>query len=171
LTTRLKELEQAGVVRRRIRPRPERSIVYELTEFGQGLEEAVMSLGRWGAKLLDAPRPGETITPDSMIMAMRTTFRRAAARGVNVGYELRFGEIIINVRVSNGKLAVTEGPLADADLVIEAGPGIKALLAGEVTPAEAIKNGIVRITGNRSELARFVDLFKIEPKPAIAANQ
>src|ERR1700737_2507239 len=50
LTARLKELEEAGVVRRRVLPRPANSIVYELTEYGHELEEALQALGRWGAK-------------------------------------------------------------------------------------------------------------------------
>src|SRR5215468_10514447 len=57
LSARLKSLEQADVVRRRIMPRPEGSIVYELTEYGRGLEDIVLSLGRWGALSLGEPRP------------------------------------------------------------------------------------------------------------------
>ncbi|HEV2643341.1 MAG TPA: helix-turn-helix domain-containing protein, partial [Candidatus Elarobacter sp.] len=34
LTARLKELENAGVARRRVLPRPARAVVYELTEYG-----------------------------------------------------------------------------------------------------------------------------------------
>lgn len=49
LTARLKELEEAGIVQRRARPRPARGIVYELTQAGAALEESVVALGRWGA--------------------------------------------------------------------------------------------------------------------------
>src|SRR5580704_6846456 len=81
LASRLKELEQAGVVRRRVLPRPSGSVVYELTEYGKELEEIVMAFGRWGAKSLGDPRPDETVTVDSMVMALRSTFRTAAATG------------------------------------------------------------------------------------------
>lgn len=170
LTARLKELEHSGVVRRRVRSQPDRSIVYELTAYGLELEETVVCLSRWGAKSLDSPRPGETVTVDSMIMAMRTTFRPEAARGINVSYELHFGEIVLNVRIANGKLKVEPGPLTGADAVIEAGPGIHALMAGELSAADAIKNGTARIKGSRKELARFAELFRIDPKPAITAT-
>src|ERR1700730_10133410 len=50
LTARLNELEEAGVIRRRALPRPERSVVYELTEYGSELDEVVVRLGLWGAK-------------------------------------------------------------------------------------------------------------------------
>src|SRR5215207_6969550 len=47
LSARLRELEEAGVVRRRVLPRPASSVVYELTEYGRELDEVVLPLGRW----------------------------------------------------------------------------------------------------------------------------
>ena len=58
-------------------------------------------------------------------------------------------------------LRVAEGSLPEADLIIEAGPAIKTLMAREVTPAEAIANGLVRLTGNAELLERFVEMFRI----------
>jgi DNA-binding HxlR family transcriptional regulator len=165
LSERLKELEHAGVVRRRALPRPAASVVYELTDYGSQLDDAVMRLGLWGAQSLGEPGPDEIITPDSMTMALRSTFRPEAARGLNVRYELRLGEIVLHARIANGRLTVAEGPLADADLVIEAGPGIKAVLAGEVSPSQAIDSGILRVTGDPTLLERFAELFQIPPRP------
>jgi DNA-binding HxlR family transcriptional regulator/putative sterol carrier protein len=165
LTARLKELEQGGVVRRRLLPRPAGSIIYELTEYGAELEDVVVHLGRWGAKSLGDPRYEEIITVDSLIMAMRSTFRPEAARKVRAGYEFRFGEIIINLRIDGAKLVVAEGSLPGADLVVEAGPAIKSLMTGELTPAEAIANGSVKLTGDPALLTRFVEMFRIDPMP------
>ena len=165
LSERLKELEHAGVVRRRVLPRPAASVVYELTDYGSQLDDVVMRLGLWGAQSLGEPGPEEIITPDSMTMALRSTFRPEAARGLNVRYELRLGEIVLHARVANGRLTVGEGPLADAHLVIEAGPGIKAVLAGEVSPSQALDSGILRVTGDPALLERFAELFQIPPRP------
>jgi len=161
LSDRLKELEDAGVVQRRVLPRPAGSIVYELTEYGGDLEDAVLALGRWGAQSLGDPRPGEIITVDSVIMAMRTTFRPDAAKDLRASYELRLGDVILNMKIEDGSLRVAEGSLPEADLIIEAGPAIKTLMAREVTPAEAIANGLVRLTGNAELLGRFVEIFRI----------
>jgi len=161
LSDRLKELENAGVVQRRILPRPASSVVYELTESGQGLEDAVLALGRWGARCLGDLRPGEIVTVDSMIMAFRTIFRPEAAAGLRANYELHLGDIVLNLEVDHGELEVSEGPLPEPDLVIEAGPAIKTLLAGEVTPAEAVAAGSVRLSGDRQLLNRFVQVFRI----------
>ena len=49
LAQRLRELEHAGVVRRRRLPPPAASQVYELTDWGRELEPVLLALGRWGA--------------------------------------------------------------------------------------------------------------------------
>jgi DNA-binding HxlR family transcriptional regulator len=161
LATRLKELEAAGVVRRRALPHPESSIVYELTEYGRELDDIVLRLGRWGAQSLGEPRPDEIITTDSMIMALRATFRPEAVQGSTVGYELRLGDIVIHARVDVGTLHAGAGPLPGADLVIETGPAIRALMAGEIDPDDAVGNGSVRIFGDEVLLRRFVATFRI----------
>ncbi len=160
LTARLKELEQAGVVRRKLAPRPG-SVSYELTEYGQELKDAVVALGRWGAKSLGEPQRGETATADSLIMALQTTFHPHAARGIHASYELRFGPLVIHAHIKNGALQTGSGPLSNADLTIETGPAIKALMAGEVSAAEALAKKIVRIKGNRKLLDRFAEVFRI----------
>ena len=170
LTARLKELEHAGVARRRVLPRPARAVVYELTEYGLELEAVVAELGRWGAKNLGDPRADETITVDSLITALRTTFHPGAARGLRAGFELRVGEIVLHARVDDGHVDVAQGALPGADLAIEAGPGIRALMAGELTPAGAIENGTVHVTGNPELLARFAEIFRIEPMPCASAR-
>lgn len=160
LTARLKELEENGLVQRRILPRPG-GVVYELSEAGRGLEPAVMELGRWGAKRLGDPRPEEIVTEDSMVMALRTTFQRDAAARVTACYELRLGEIVIHAIVKNGAVNVGKGPLEKPDLVIEAGPGIRAVMAQEITPEEALKAKIVRISGDRKLFPLFAQIFRI----------
>jgi DNA-binding HxlR family transcriptional regulator len=161
LSTRLCELEDAGIVRRRVLPRPSKSVVYELTAYGGELESTVLSLGRWGARALGEPGPDDLVTVDSLIMAMRSTFRPAAARGRDVSYELRVGEIVIHMRIAKGKLEVADGALPDADLAIDTGPAIKALMAGEISPAEAKANGSVHLIGPANLLARFVEIFHL----------
>lgn len=161
LTGRLRELEEAGIVARRLLPRPSGSIVYELTPAGRELKEPVISLGRWGAKRLGEPRLDEIVTEDSMAAALLATFRPEAAGRANVSYELRLGEILVHAQVRNGKVAVGRGSLPKADLIIEAGPAIRALLAREITPQEALKKKIVRVKGDPKLLTRFTQMFQI----------
>lgn len=169
LSARLKELEQTGVVARRVLPRPASSVVYELTESGRGLEDAVLAFARWGAQRLGDQRDGEVVTTDSLIMALRTIFH-SPARGVRLGVELRVGEIVLHARVDGVKLVVAEGPLARPDLVIEAGPGLKPLLAREVAPAAALADGSVRVIGDAALLSRFVEIFHIDGPVALTGS-
>lgn len=168
LSARLREMEQFGVVRRRVLPRPAGSIVYELTEYGADLEGVVLALGRWGARSMREPAPGDIVTVDSLIMAMRSTFRRERARGLRLGYELRFGDVVVHARLDRGRLHAAAGPLPGADLVIEAGPALRDLMAAEITPDEAIARGLVRLTGDLALLKTFAEVFHIPPAPVPA---
>jgi DNA-binding HxlR family transcriptional regulator len=169
LAVRLKELERADVIRRRVLPRPAGAVIYELTEYGRDLEEAVLALGRWGARSLGAPRPDEIVTTDSLIMALRSTFRPAAARGRAVRFELRFGDAVLHAVVDHGRLHAVEGAATDPDLVIHAGPALPAVMSGEIGPAEAVERGLLSIDGDPRLLARFVDTFRVGP-PAAAGD-
>jgi DNA-binding HxlR family transcriptional regulator len=161
LSDRLKELEDSGVVRRRVLPRPAGSIVYELTEYGADLDEAIKHLGRWGARALGEPRPDEIVTVDSLTMALRTTFRPEAADGLRASYELRLGQVVLHAQVDGPQVTVSQGPAPHADLVIETGPALKALLAREITADEAIQRGLVELRGDPELLDTFVRVFRI----------
>jgi DNA-binding HxlR family transcriptional regulator len=165
LSARLKELEDAGVLRRRVLPRPAAGVVYELTGYGQELEDIVLRLGLWGARSLGEPRPDDIVTTDSLILALRATFLPEAAGELRAGYQLNLGDVVVHARIDQGGLEVGEGPLARADLVIETGPAIRALLSGELSPGEAVQTGSVRLTGDPDLLTRFVEAFHIPPAP------
>jgi hypothetical protein len=62
-----------------------------------------------------------------------------------------------------------EGPLENADLVIEAGPGMKAVMAHEIGAQEAIATGVVRVKGDPQMLELFADLFRIGGEEAVAS--
>ncbi len=168
LTTRLKELEQSGIVARRALPRPSKSVVYELTPYGLELEDAVKALGLWGAKTLAEPRPEDIITPDSLTMALRTTFCPDAVKQ-NLNYELRFGDLILHAQIQDGQLTVGQGALTAPDLIIYTGPAFKSLIAGELSPQAALNSGAVNLKGPPELLEHFVELFRI-PAPA-ASNK
>lgn len=162
LSDRLKELERDGIVQRRVLPRPAAATVYELTPYGQQLEDAVMRLGVWGAQSLGEPHPDEIITNDSITVALRSTFMPEAARGHHLTFELRMGPTVhLNARVDNGSLRVAEGPAEHADLVIDAGLALKAVFARELSPRDALKQGLIRIQGNPEILDTFAQMFYI----------
>lgn len=161
LSARLSELEDEGLVTRVALPRPARGVAYELTEFGRGLEDAVIAIGRWGAQRLGDPRPGEVVTDDSIASALLTTFRAEREPGPDVTFLLKLGDVVLHARVVGGVLTVGRGAIAEADLTIETGMAMRALIAREITPKEALEKKIVRIHGDPALLDRFVTLFQI----------
>jgi DNA-binding HxlR family transcriptional regulator len=174
LSTRLKELQQAGVVRRLPLPH---GLAYELTDYGRGLEDVVLALGRWGFESMGPPTEGDVVTSDSLTMALRTAFRAdAAAAFPPTAYEIHLADIGLGLRAgpdglviaplpgSSGTPAPAEvDPLADGvDLAFETGPGIRSLISGELTPSEAIDEGTVRVLrGHPSLLGRFASTFHL----------
>ncbi len=166
LSARLNELEQGGVVRRRILPELDASVVYELTEYGSDLEGVLLQLGLWGARSLGDPAEGEVFTMDSAILSLYTTFRADHAPADRVSYELHYGpEMLLHAVVENRELTVGEGPCPHADLVLVCFASVKPLLSGELSPAEALAAGAVQITGDRALLDLFAEMFHIPAAP------
>lgn len=171
LSARLKELQAGGVVRRV--PLMNCGLVYELTDYGRALEPIVLAIGRWGFQGMGAPQPDDIVTADSLTMALRTSFR--AERAGDLDVELHVGEVALRVLVADGELrtaqiAPTAPPVGgrmlegEADAVIVAGPGIRALIAGEVTPVEALAQDLVAVVrGDESALDAFAEAFRIAP--------
>ncbi len=122
LSERLRELEDAGVVRRRKLPPPAGSRVYELTDRGLGLEEIVISLGRWGARSPTPPGDAPILSADSIILALRGLFDRDAAHGLHAGYELRLGEDRFHIEVADGEMDVIRGNADRPDATIDTDP-------------------------------------------------
>jgi DNA-binding HxlR family transcriptional regulator/putative sterol carrier protein len=161
LATRLRDFERVGVVRRQSAEAGEPA-VYELTEYGQQLDEIILQLGRWGAQMLGNPRPEEIVTTDSMIMALRTVFHPAPAQGVRVAYELRIGDVVLHAQVDDGEVRVAAGPFPGADLILEPGKFLHGLLTGEVDPDRAIADGMVEVAGDTALLRLFTEIFHID---------
>ncbi|MFZ4893992.1 winged helix-turn-helix transcriptional regulator [Plantibacter sp. Mn2098] len=159
LATRLKELQAAGVIRRAPRSRV---IVYELTPYGRELEPVVLALGAWGFKAMGDPRDEQVITPDSMIIDLRTAFRsRIAAELPSTSYGARLGEDELLIRVDGSSLQVTRGN-GPVDLGFATGPGIHRLITGALAPQHAIDTGVVEVLRGRGELLeRFASTFHL----------
>jgi DNA-binding HxlR family transcriptional regulator len=159
LAARLKELQEAGVIRRAPRSR---IIVYELTPYGRELEPVVLALGAWGFKALDGPRDEQVITPDSMTMMLRIAFRsQVAALLPPTAYGARVGPVELLVRVDGARLDVARGD-GPVDLAFSAGHGIHRVISGELAPDRAIATGVVRVLrGSAALLDRFASTFHL----------
>jgi DNA-binding HxlR family transcriptional regulator len=169
LTTRLKELEESGVVQRRALPRPAASIVYELTGYGQQLQTIVLQLGAWGAQTMGEPKPEDILSPDAAMLALRTAFRPEVAADERISYQLQVGSVVVHLQLDAGQLSTGSGPLTGADLAITMPDfaTFKPLLTRQLAPAEAVATGVVGIDGSTELFTRFIDIFCLtDPRPA-----
>ncbi|MEJ7839142.1 MAG: helix-turn-helix domain-containing protein [Thermomicrobiales bacterium] len=164
LAARLKEMEESGVIRRRILPRPASSVVYELTEYGLELESVMLELGRWGAQSLGELKDGEIVTLDSMIMALRTTFQQSSAVGLHLRYQFHFGPIEIHTVIDDGSIEVEAGPIDDPHAVFHIHGPVNLVMDGSITAEQALESGMLTLDGSAEDLDRFANLFRIGPK-------
>jgi DNA-binding HxlR family transcriptional regulator len=170
LSARLKELERGGVVRRSLSPLPGGPVVYELTDYGRELEDVVVRLGLWGARMMGEPRPGDMLNGDSLRLALGAMFKPDRAAGPPVRYVLRVDDVVVNLSVGIGELEIGAGELADPDLELETdAAGLHALLSGRQSPAAAVESGSIRIAGDQESLERFVGCFSLETIPPVEA--
>ena len=118
LAQRLRELEQAGIVRRRKLPPPAGSWIYELTDWGRELKPIVLSLGTWALRSpsfperrsrrhrLRHPRP-------------RDVLRRRRRPATPPPAKPPHGESPFHVRVADGGIELDRGPADDPDAIVE----------------------------------------------------
>jgi DNA-binding HxlR family transcriptional regulator len=159
LAQRLRELEAAGVLRRRKLGPPVSTSVYELTEWGSELEPVLMALGRWGRRSPAAEDDLE-MSVDSYALALKADFDPEAAGDLEARYQLQLGEQPFRVEVAEGSIDVARGETNEPDAVIESEPKAMAdVLWRDSSLSEALRSGTIRIEGDPSLAKRFFDLY------------
>lgn len=168
LSERLKSLEQAGLLRRRVLPPPAGSTVYELTAVGEALEKAVLELGKWGSQFLPASLEGVALPSiGATTLAIKAFFHPQQARGINETYELQLGNEVLQVQVKEGALIVGQGQTIKADVVIYTDMrSYMGLFSGQLKPEEAVAMGLIRVEGDPDALNRFLSLSRVADAPA-----
>jgi putative sterol carrier protein len=166
LSQRLRDLETAGVLRRRTLPPPAASRVYELTEWGRELAPVLVALGRWGSRAALPDHP-PALSVAAAIVALETTFDPAASAGLAVTYELVLDGQPFGVRVAGGRLEVTAGEEAEADAAIATDTATLAAVLWHGRPAsDALATGDWSVAGDLAAAARIAEFFAA-PVPAL----
>jgi len=161
LTQRLRDLGEAGVVRRRRLGPPVGAWVYELTEWGAELEGIILELAEWVHKspLMRYDLP---LGPDSLMLSLKTRFHPPAADGMTATIALSFGDTQFRVRVTDSGLAIDRNHADDPDLVLDTDETtLLALLGPDGSVDDAISSGRLRLTGDAALAERFRGLFPV----------
>jgi DNA-binding HxlR family transcriptional regulator len=159
LAQRLRELEEVGVVRRRILARPAASRVYELTGWGRELAPIVAALGRWGVRSPVVAPAGEA-GPDSHMLSLRIFFHPQPGRPWTATYEIWLGDHAYAVRVVDGELAeVRRGECSgEPDARVETDGSTFGDLLSRRQPLKAAR---VRVTGDSRAVQRLINAVRI----------
>lgn len=160
LTTRLRELEAAGVVERQVAAQPGRGAVYALTAYGKELQPALDALGRWGAQRMSTPEPDDVVTDGSLAAALRTAYK--PTRSIAATYQVHAGPATAWATVEGRDVVVGTGqPTTTPDLIIRSGPQMRLLLAGRLSPHEALDSGEIDIEGSKAAFEAFASAFHV----------
>lgn len=153
LGQRLRELEDWAILRRRKLAPPAAAQVYELTDWGRQLEPAVLALGRWASASPSFPR-GAEMGPDSLVLALKSTFQPAKAQGLDATYELWLSELPFRIEVKAEQFNAARGEAADPDAVVRADPSdIAGIVFGDGRLAKAVQAGDIEIDGSRKAVS------------------
>jgi DNA-binding HxlR family transcriptional regulator/putative sterol carrier protein len=156
LGQRLRELEESGIVRRRKLAPPAAAQVYELTEWGHALEPAILSLGRWASGSPSFPIDAD-MGPDSLVLALKSTFDPAKADGLDATYELRLGETSFRIEVSDGRFEAAHGEAETPDATIRSDPStIASVVFGENRLGKAVESGEIEVDGSRQAVRALI---------------
>jgi len=156
LGQRLRELEESGIVRKRKLAPPAAAQVYELTDWGARLEPAILALGRWASGSPSFPRDAK-MGPDSLVLALKSTFDHDASKELNATYELVLDDLPFRIEVSSGRFDATRGEADRPDATIRTTPDtMTELVFRGRSLSDALRAGDLAIVGSKRAVAGLV---------------
>ena len=167
LTQRLRELADAGVVRRRRLAPPASTWVYELTPWGAALEDIILGLAGW---VHQSPRMRYDLPlgTDSLMLSLKTLFDGDAAGDLNAKIALHLGEERFSIRVAGGALTIARAETESPDATLDTNSAaLLSLLRAYRTLDEVLATGELRLSGDRALVELFTRLFPIPERPPV----
>lgn len=160
LTTRLKQLETAGVLHRRL---ADRATVYELTPYGHELEPILLALGRWGARSMSR-LPAHPATRSRWLVAGMLAFcDHTHHTAPPTTWELNLSDGPFTVHATGREVTILAGTPPHPDHTISAADAdLHALLTGQITAQAAIASGTCTVS-HPTALAQLLALFAFPP--------
>lgn len=168
LTGRLRHLEDAGVIEAATLDDLARTRAYRLTPWGRQFEDVMRALASWAHGSPAFPVPGTGLTPDGVIVAMRTTAPPGLTTDTPlcVEWTLHDGRRpeaaarhyrLISDRES---FDLVEGQAADAHARVAGDSTAWAAVVFMGIPLElAERDGLLEVEGDRGVLAQVLAVF------------
>ena len=155
LAERLRELEQAGVIRREAAPPPVATTLFHLTPRGKDLRSAMLALGRWGAPLLAEAPDDDEVQTHWLSPMLEGFLADHAPDHPPITIEVRTGDEPLLIRTVDGAVHTRPGTSEHLDGVLSGPPRLAiGVLAGMVPLADARRSGL-RYEGDPEALRRL----------------
>lgn len=163
LSTRLKELEAAGLISPEDAPPPVATVLYALTEDGRALEPVLKTLALWGLRYMTAERSADEFRAHWLAYAPAWfTADDDPGAPPAVIQLIAAGEQAV-IEVSGGQVRTRTGQAATPDLVLDGPPrAILGLLTGVIDIDLASTIGLT-IHGDRTVLTRVRPITESVP--------
>jgi DNA-binding HxlR family transcriptional regulator len=166
LSTRLKELEQAGLVTRYDAPPPVATVLYELTPAGAELELVLKQIGRWGLRCMTEERADDAFQASWLAYAPVWFTADADPDGAPATIQLIAGDQEAVISLEGGQVTTRVGRADSPDLIVEGSPrAVLALVTGmiDLKAAKALGSSV---RGKRELLKRLRSLASTEATQA-----
>jgi DNA-binding HxlR family transcriptional regulator len=155
LSSRLKELEDAGLIRREDAPPPVASTLYILTPTGAALEPVLKSLAAWGLQFMVDEREDDAFQSQWLGYPASWFMADAGPSGPLVVIQLVSGDQAAFVEIGGGAVRSRVGRAPRSDLELQGPPrSILGLLTGVIDFDQATQLGLVS-KGDIGALARL----------------
>ena len=156
LATRLRDMEEAGLLRRRRLPRPANADVFSLTEEGTALEGIVREYVKWGSRLMSPPQPDESFRAHWLFLPLRALCRDNEPGTVRQTVRVGTVDDGCDITAFDGEIIVAPSDHeVQPDAVVNGDPGaLVALFAGHLPVDAAFQAQL--ITGNLEAVRRVI---------------
>lgn len=164
LSQRLTELESRGIVERVMLPAPARVPAYGLTPFGKAAESMILAMARWA---MTSPAHNRMLPVNrvSMLLSLKTTIDLSRVGFLTMKLGFRFGDAAYHAQLDRTGLVIEAGEDAWPELLYVGQPrGLARRLYGKADLAELEAEGVLFVTGDRHQEARFAALFNLPEK-------
>jgi len=160
LAERLREMEQAGLIRREEAHPPVATTLFHLTERGRELKPVVDALGRWGGPLVSRPIGDDEFRSHWLVLPIEAHLTDNTPERPPITIELRTGDEAMLVETIDGRVRARPGKADHPNAVLTGtGSEVIGLLTGRLDLAEAMRRGL-QVEGDREVIDR------VRPRPA-----
>jgi DNA-binding HxlR family transcriptional regulator len=159
LAQRLRHLEAEGLVRRTF-SQDVGAVVYELTESGDELWDAMLPLAMWGVGRIDADDDLDA-KADWLAVSMLSRYDQAASKGIHETYEMLVDDKPYTIRADDGSITIERGEAKDPAVRITLSlDTVMQIGLGQISIPDARAAGLTKLEGERDALDRYRSLLK-----------